>query len=76
VFPASSHLTVATRCARQPSDYFLRALPSGLVMTAAFLFSWNEKGLFEDLEWEDRCGGQGSLFARSGVGSKSSMACP
>lgn len=45
-------------------------------MTAALLFSWKEKGLFEDVEQEDRCGGQGSRFAVSGVGSKSSMACP
>lgn len=75
-FPASSHLTAATHCAWQPSDYFLRALPPGLEMTAPFLFSWKEKGIFEDLEWEDRCGGQGSRFAGSGVGSKSSMACP
>lgn len=59
-FPASSHLAAATCCVWQPSDDFLRIFPPGLVMTAAFLISWKEEGVFEDSEWEDRCGGQGA----------------
>lgn len=60
-FPASSHLAAATCCVWQLSDDFLRIFPPGLVLTAAFLISWKEEGVFEDLEWEDRCGGAHSV---------------